>query len=132
MTWKVYILHSTLHLICKVREEERVAFNQNTFHKTTKKTQIKCHLLLSARYKLFHYKLIVLLILIFYCFFYNYYHNYYNNNFFFSCTVVATVLQESHTIEGSSPQLKVCRFVPDYPVEVKMNMREREVILAII
>ena len=45
---------------------------------------------------------------------------------------MATVLQKSHTIEESSPQLKVSRFVPDYPVEVKMNTRERDVTVGII
>ena len=73
----------------------------------------------------------MLLILIFYCFFIIIIITIIII-IFFPCTVVATVLQESHTIEGSLPQLKVCRFVPDHPVEVKMNIREREVILAII
>lgn len=74
----------------------------------------------------------MLLILLFYCFFFIITVITIIIITIFSCTVMARVLQKSHTIEESSPQLKVSRFVPDYPVEVKMNIRERDVILAII
>ncbi|PFX14660.1 uncharacterized protein LOC111344502 [Stylophora pistillata] len=39
--------------------------------------------------------------------------------------VMATVLKKSHTLEKSSPQLKVCGLVPDHPVEVFQKVMAR-------